>query len=402
MSLPLFHNQRLQPLRCPRLTSGFARASIVGFGLALVLATITPPTPVLAQSTQEGQAPIRLRNIDVTRSRATERPRNEDDQALVGGWPLYRTEKGQQAFNDSMATLAATDGPPPAAAVFAGCEQLDCKLSLPKIDEDGWIPPGRIWLSPSQYVLIVQSPRLPEGKPYRRRNFSSMRIFVYHEFQNSTLNTDIYDTVSSHAFSVFVPLYMSKPRKDAHGTGFVTIVQVAPYDVVSIHASNMGSAGPGMEVAKNSADPLDPLQASAGILIGTIIKAAAPHLKVVNHRGSEGRPMLKAYEQRLERLSGRSDAPVLALPFVPAPPERVAVALGGLGDLVLRPGASPRVASLGTASLQVASEMPVLVVPLTRVTRSIGPPEPEDEFTLIGPIERVRRPAVALDNLSGG
>ena len=88
-----------------------------------------------------------------------------------------------------------------------------------------------------------------------------MRYFVFHEFLNSTHNTDPYDTISAHSGSVFVPLYMSKQWTDAKGRRFVIVVQVAPYDVVSLHATDKGSAGPGMEVAKNTADEL---RAAAG------------------------------------------------------------------------------------------------------------------------------------------
>jgi hypothetical protein len=94
-----------------------------------------------------------------------------------------------------------------------------------------------------------------------------MKYFVFHEFQNSSRNTDLYDTISSHKDSVFVPLYMSKPATDAKGRRFVIVLQVAPYDVLSIHATNWGSAGPGMEVAKNASDPVEPLQNLAGILV---------------------------------------------------------------------------------------------------------------------------------------
>ena len=44
---------------------------------------------------------------------------------------------------------------------------------------------------------------------------------------------------------------MSKQWTDARGRRFVIVVQVAPHDVVSFHATDKGSAGPGMEVAKN-------------------------------------------------------------------------------------------------------------------------------------------------------
>ena len=182
---------------------------------------------------------------------------------------------------------------------------LDCNLSLPSLGPDGWIPPGRLWVSGMEYVLFVHSPRLRDGQSYRRRARGDMRYFVFHEFHNSTRNTDTFDTISSHSRSVFVPLYMSKQWTDARGRSFVIVVQVAPYDVVSIHASDKGSAGPGMEVAKNYTDALEPLQGLAGILVATILKTAAPHLQVVNHGGTEGLPMLNEYERRLQKLRAR-------------------------------------------------------------------------------------------------
>src|SRR5207244_13018933 len=127
----------------------------------------------------------------------------------------------------------------------------------------------------------------------------------------------------SHSRSVCVPFYMSKQWTDAKGRRFVIVMQVAPYDVVSIHASNKGSAGPGMEVAKNFSDALEPLQGLAGILVATFVKAAAPHLEVVNHAGTEGLPMLSAYERRLATLRARPGAQIVVLPFVPAPAQRV-------------------------------------------------------------------------------
>src|SRR5690606_36467252 len=117
--------------------------------------------------------------------------------------------------------------------------------------------------------------------------------FVFHEFHNSSRNTDPYDTISSHRGRVFVPFYMSKVGVDDHGRRYVAIIQVAPYDVVSVHATNYGSAGPGVEVAKNMSDDLQPLQARAGIVLARIVKRAAPLLRVVNHRGREGLSMLR-------------------------------------------------------------------------------------------------------------
>jgi len=286
---------------------------------------------------------ITTRHADVSRERATQRPLREQDQAIVGGWPLYRTDRGQAAFNAAMATLKATEGTAPSASAFRGCPQLVCNLVLPRLRKSGWIPPGRLWVSPSEYVLFAQSPRRPRrGKSYRLRTRKRMKLFVFHEFHNSTRNTDTYDTISSHKRSVFVPFYMSKQRIDAYGLRFVVVMQVAPYNVKSIHASNMGNAGAGMEVAKNKSDTLEPLQKQASILVATIVKTAAPYLRVVNHQGREGLTMLQAYKRRLTLLRKRSGAPTVTLPFVPARMKRIAAATGNFGDLLLRPGASPK------------------------------------------------------------
>jgi hypothetical protein len=317
------------------------RAGALALAIAAPLVLAILPTETAAQFASSGEPAVKSRNLNESRDRATRLPRSEGDQAMVEGWPLYRTERGQAAFNDAMATLKATDGPAPAADAFKGCTALECQLSLPTIGADGWIPAGRLWVSPTEYVLIAHSPRNRDGRSYRRRGSRDMRYFVFHEFHNGTRNIDPYDTISSHSGSVFVPFYMSKQGTDARGRRFVIVVQVAPYDVVSVHASNMGSNGPGIEVAKNVSDALEPLQGTAGILIASICKVAAPHLKVVNHRGSEGLPMLRAYETRLSAARSRSATPTLLLPFVPAPAQRVAAATARLDQLIVRRGASP-------------------------------------------------------------
>lgn len=314
----------------------------MALGLALALAGVAGAPIAPAHSAGLDASPIRDRHIGASRVKAASLPRSEGDQAIVDGWPLYRSERGQAAFNAAMATLQATDGASPAAAAFAGCTDLECPLSLPQIGDDGWIPSGRVWVSPTDYVLIVHSPRLADGQRYRRRSSREMRYFVFHEFLNSSRNVDPYDTISSHSGSVFVPLYMSKQARDARGRHFVVVVQVAPYDVLSIHATNYGSAGAGMEVAKNPGDALEPLQGLAGIVIASIVKSRAPQLKIVNHHGPEGQPMLAMYERRLALLGGRQGAVAVRLPFTPAPARQVAIATAGLDDLVLKRGASPR------------------------------------------------------------
>ena len=234
-----------------------------------------------------------------------------------------------------------------------------------------------------------------------------MRYFVYHEFHNSTRNTDPFDTISSHSGSVFVPFYMSKQWTDAKGQRFVIVVQVAPYDVVSLHATDKGSAGPGMEVAKNMTDELEPLQGLAGILIATIVTAVAPQLEVVNHGGTEGLPMLTQYKRRLEALRKRPGGATVALPFVPAPAQRVAAASARLEDLVVGRAASPlipvarrgvvpprdEVAESASASVLSASltsdPVPTLVGPIRPATR----PAPQSEPALVGPMRPASRPA---------
>jgi hypothetical protein len=233
-----------------------------------------------------------------------------------------------------------------------------------------------------------------------------MRYFVFHEFHNSTRNTDPFDTISSHAGLVFVPFYMSKQWTDARGRRFVIVVQVAPHDVVSLHATDKGSAGPGMEVAKNMTEELEPLQGLAGIVVATIVKTAAPQLEVVNHGGNEGLPMLSEYERRLETLRARPRAPAVALPFVPAAVQRVATATARLEDLIVRRGASPLipvaqrgivppreipespVATLQSAFLPPAS-VPTLVEPIRPATRPASLREP----ALLEPIRPATRPA---------
>jgi len=313
--------------------------------------------------TATASVPIKERNLGVSREEANKLPRAENDQTLQDGWPLYRNERGQQAFNDAMATLKATDTAPPSPEAFKRCPRLDCNLVLPALVSGGFIPAGRMWVAPSEYVLFVTSHRNPDGRAYARNSRRDMRYFVFHEFHNSSRNTDAYDTVASHRRHVFVPFYMTKQGTDARGNKFVVVIQVAPYDVDSVHATNWGSAGPGIEVAKNSADELQPLQALAGILVATFVKNAAPQLKVVNHGGNEGRPMLEAYEERLERLGGRRDVARSSLPFIAASEHRLATASARLEDLIRRPGLSP-------------PRLPASAERLPLAERAIVPPRP--------------------------
>ncbi|MGI9476303.1 MAG: hypothetical protein ACR2PI_06345 [Hyphomicrobiaceae bacterium] len=265
-------------------------------------------------------------------------PRRQDDQVVVDGWPMYRTERGQQAFNHAMATLRATDRPAPPPGVFQGCERLRCRVTLPRLTRTGWIPAGRLWVSPHEYVLIVHSPRRSKLDPGRRRSRRAMRYFVFHEFHNSTGNTDVFDTISAHRRSVFVPFYLGKAGRDAQGRRYVVVVQVAPHDIVSRHARVFGSAGPGIEVAKNRRDRLDRLQAEAGILVATIVKRAVPHLKMVRHRGAEGRPMLRAYKSQAVAWKRAAGGRRLRLPFVAANIDAVARATGRLAELIVHAG----------------------------------------------------------------
>ena len=380
------------------------RAFIRVSAAALALAAVTMPVETIAQVVVQAAVPVKGRHIGVTRERATQHPRSEGDQALVDGWPLYRTERGQAAFNDAMATLQVTDVAAPIATAFKGCADLQCGLSLPAVGHDGWLAPGRLWVSPMEYVLIAHSPRVQTGRSYSRRSHRGMKYFVFHEFHNSSRNSDPYDTISSHKGSVFVPFYMSKQGIDARGRRFVVVLQVAPHDVVSIHASNMGSAGPGIEVSKNATDELEPLQAAAGILVATMVKNAVPHLQVVNHRGAEGLPMLNAYEHRLATLRGRAGGPNVALPFVPAATQRVAMASGRLEDLITRRGLSPRipVAERGFVP-HVAAAAPALVrAPMEVQVRSgLTTTRQPPNFALVEPPRPVPRPACGMVGAGG-
>ncbi len=363
---------------------------------------------------------IAARHLGASRSAANRTPRSETDQAVSAGWPLYRTERGQEAFNDAMATLAATRGAPPPPGAFGGCVRLDCPLSLPKASREGWLPAGRLWVSPKDYVVIAHSPRQKASRAWRRRSDRGMRVFVFHEFHNSSRNTDPYDTISSHKGAVFVPFYMSKTQTDADGRQFVVVVQVAPYDVVSVHATNRGSAGPGIEVAKNVSDEVEPLQTHAGILVATMVTAAVPRLQVVNHRGREGLDMLRAYDARRSALARSSGRRAVTLPFVPAPTGRVAAVSGQLGDLIARGARSrplavaersfvpqravSRAADAGSVAARDglaagdfarASAMPRLVGPIEIVRQGRHAPAADATPRLVGPILPAVRPARA-------
>ena len=331
--------------------------------------------------------PLLKRHTDITREAATKFPRREEDQAVVDGWPLYRTERGQEAFNTAMATLAATNGAPPPAHAFRGCTNLNCHLRLPKIASNGWLPPGRLWLSPDSYMVIVRSPRPGIN---RRRSPGRMRLFVFHEFRNGTRNTDVYDTISAHRRSVFVPFYISKPSVDAEGRNFVFLIQIAPYDVRSRHAANHGNRGPGVEVAKNYSDPLSPLQSKAGVLLGEMVRAKSPRLRMVHHRQTEGLEMLRAYKSRrraLRRVPARNR---ITLPFVPLEQSRLASARLELGDLIRRPGLRPtriarRSETRPSAVARPVSKPPVRsrertvarAVEAARIEQALSPPKPK-------------------------
>lgn len=388
------------------------RLSLVVRLPARVVLVLVAVAAIASVSTSAGAqwgdaAIIKERHLGIgARGQASPYPRSEGDQAVVAGWPLYRTERGQVAFNDAMAALKATDFPAPKPASFKNCAELNCPLTLPAIGADGWLPAGRLWVSPSSYVLIVHSPRLRAGLPYRRRSMMNMRYFVLHEFHNSSRNTDLYDTISSHRSSVFVPLYMGKELTDVRGARFVIVVQVAPFDVVSVHASNMGSEGPGIEVAKNSNEPMEPLQGLAGILVAQMITAATPRLQVVNHHGEEGLPMLTVHEQRLESLRRRAGAARLVVPFMPVTPQRAMAAIGNIDTLIRRRGPSvpiplaqrglvaPMVRPGGTAGAVPSSlsPEPALVGPIEIATRQSRAALP----TLVVPVQPAIRPAAPM------
>ncbi|MFT5508371.1 MAG: hypothetical protein ACI89J_001446 [Hyphomicrobiaceae bacterium] len=337
--------------------------------------------------------PISERHTGITREIAAGKPRREDDQVVVDGWPMYRTERGQESFNHAMATLKATDQPPPGLAAFQGCADLKCRLALPMLTSRGWIPAGRLWVSPAEYVLIVHSPRRSKYDPGKRRSRRGMRYFVFHEFHNSTGNTDLFDTISAHRRSVFVPFYLGKPGRDAQGRRYVVVVQVSPHDIVSRHARVFGSAGPGIEVAKNTNQRLSRLQAQAGILVATIVKRAVPHLRMVRHRGSEGRPMLRAYESRRRAVKRMRGTKRIRLPFVAADAGRVARATGSLkrmiahaGPVRIRPLVSP-----DELRPSVFASLPRLVAAPRLVAEFIGRPV----LTMDKLLQRILRTPIA-------
>jgi len=311
------------------------RSATIALAFLLGLACMSVISVRLVEAAALVSVPITQRHADVTRELATERPHKEEDQKIVDGWPMYRTDRGQEAFNRAMATMAATDQANPPKSAFRGCRNLACRLKLPKLTRRGWIPEGRLWVSPREYVLFVQSPR---SKKFRRRSKRTMKYFIFHEFHNSTRNTDVYDTVSAHKRSVFVPFYLGKEGKDAAGNSYVVVIQTAPHNVISRHASNLGSRGPGIEVAKNKWEKLTRLQASGGLATAAIVEKSEPQLKMLPHRFDEGKPMLNAYRKRLKLIRKTPRNSAVRLPFVPARSRKIARAKVELGALISRKG----------------------------------------------------------------
>ncbi|MEO0618269.1 MAG: hypothetical protein AAFZ01_03215 [Pseudomonadota bacterium] len=178
----------------------------------------------------------------------------------------------------------------------------------------------------------------------------------------------MFDTISAHKFSVFVPFYIGKQGKDARGRNYVTVIQVAPYDVKSRHASNMGHRGPGVEVAKNKWEPLPPLQSKAGVLLAAIVKQASPRLKVVHHRYKEGLPMLRAYQARVKALRAAGSSRERAIPFTPARSRTVARISQPLNTIIRRKGLRParRLAALPGAPRTRVSVAPRTAVPVPK------------------------------------
>ncbi|MFY0613531.1 MAG: hypothetical protein JXQ99_18500 [Hyphomicrobiaceae bacterium] len=358
-------------------------------GATCLLALVGLSSADAAGATSVDATPILERHTGLKRDLVSGQPRREDDQVVVDGWPMYRTERGQQAFNQAMATLKATDSTSPSAELFRGCERLRCNVTLPQLTRGGWIPAGRLWVSPNEYVLIVHSPRRSKTDPGRRRARRAMRYFVFHEFHNSTGNTDVFDTISAHRRSVFVPFYLGKPGRDAKGHNYVIAVQTAPHDIVSRHARVFGSAGPGIEVAKNRRDHLHRLQAEAGILVATIVKRAVPHLRMVRHRGTEGRPMLRSYQRQVAAWKRARGRPRLRLPFVAANDHAVASSKGRLAELIVHAGPVRSMPSaLGHPTTLLAGIPQLVSAPrLVRIMR-------QPIMTMDKLVQRVLRPPV--------
>jgi len=366
-----------------------------------------------APASENSATAIQLRNLWTPREAATPNPSSEAEQAIVDGWRLYRTQRGQEAFNHAMATLRATTQHRPELAAFNGCLDLRCRLALPKLSSKGWIPAGRLWISPKQYVLFVHSPRNGGTRPFKRRPRKAMRYFIFHEFHNRTRNTDPYDTISAHRRSVFVPFYMSKPQTDARGNRFVVVIQVAPHDVASRHATNLGHAGPGLEVANNYGERLARLQAYAGILTAMIVKQAEPRLKIVKHRGSEGLPMLRAYWQRRSAVRRLRSKSKVTLPFVAASHTKVARATGALQQLLAVKGL-PALAEIKPPTLVTTwaslvaprpkpaprpaiAPRPVILQPPTLVVRASVPLPSSFPLTMESLISRILGSRAAVD-----
>ena len=239
-------------------------------------------------------------------------------------------------------------------------------------------------------MLIVHSPRLRDGASYRRRSQRDMRYFVLRVPQQHAQHRPLRHHLRPQR-QRFVPLYMASSRRRPrpplrHRRAGRPLRRRQP----ACH--DKGSAGAGVEVAKDTSDELQPLQALGRASCHHHRQGRSPQLAVVHHRGVEGLPMLNALQRRLAILREQPEDPRRPLPFMPAHPERVARANASLHDLITSPrrlGRNPRrqcaflpprgtiVSATGPmrATSGGGDPVPVLVAPLRLATRP-APPMP--------------------------
>lgn len=297
---------------------------------AIVLTEVKVPDKLLTQATQQRpavKAPSPApKNESLARSidrqkRAEMRADEEKEgvlgnvdnivqRTLVGIMKAQTTRPGLDRMPDMVQWLRTTDSETRtiARAIFAG-------RTGAHIDKEGWISLPKETQAALLRIGIEFEVRPWEGRRYKgiaRTQITSDKYIVQHEFRNKGGEKSIERTIRSHQnakgdrFGVYVDFYVSEPvERLSSGKIGVKIVQIKPVWEYSIHASNLNSAGIGVEHAKNANDSFDVLGLLADAVLTDALKQWKPDLKILPHwaGGTEGAGIATFLNQREARLS---------------------------------------------------------------------------------------------------
>lgn len=205
---------------------------------------------------------------------------------------------------------------PPAAGVSyakppAGVDDVLNTRTGVTFDKDGWLPEGE--LVPG--VRIVREEWA--GRPHKGRLRDDNSIFVFHETQvigskgepidDARRIIDSWKSATGGRRGVYTPLMVSKTQIDREGKPYVEVIQIAPIQEYSAHASRLGNQnGSGVEVAMQQGDIPEPMQVKAAAAIADAVKGWKPDIRFVNHQDPEGLAMKNVIAAREARLPAPS------------------------------------------------------------------------------------------------